>query len=413
MKDFTDHSDQYNYSLPDERIAQFPLEQRDASRLLVYKKDFSITDSRFNSIAGFLPDDALLMFNETRVIRARMNFEKDTGAKIEVFCLEPLLPSLDFASVLSAKRHCRWLCMVGNAKKWKSGTLKKQLLLNGKQLCLELEKVEMRSDGFVVDFRWDDDALCFGEIIEAAGNTPLPPYIKRSADAVDNMRYQTIYASKDGSVAAPTAGLHFTDAVFEQLKNKRIQIGKVVLHVGAGTFKPISDTPVKEHVMHSEAVEVSKEELERLLVFAEKNIINVGTTTVRTLESLYWHGVKLMTAPTGLPSQIDIKQWDPYQKEYQQDVSRKEVLTFLLKHMEEHKMETIGGYTQLMIVPGYRFRMTDILITNFHQPQSTLLLLVSAFTQRNWKKIYEHALENEYRFLSYGDSCLLLNNKKE
>lgn len=401
----------FNYDLPDERVAQFPLDKRDDSKLLIFNADCQINDAIFNEIADYLPEKSLLVFNETRVIRARLEFVKDTGARIEVFCLEPVAPYAEFSNALNVKYACSWRCLVGNAKKWKEKTLINTIDLNGVSVEFRASINKAETDSYIVDFSWDADVV-FGEIIENLGHTPLPPYIKRSDMENDTNRYQTIYANTDGSVAAPTAGLHFTEDVLQRIGKRHIKTESVVLHVGAGTFKPMKGETVSSHEMHAETIIIKKHTIIQILQHLEGNIINVGTTTVRTMESMYWFGVKLLVDGFEKYDRLEVKQWDPYNKSYNCGITSKEALNALLEFMHRIHSTEISGSTQLMIVPGYTFHLTDILITNFHQPQSTLLLLVSAFTKGKWKEIYEHALYNKYRFLSYGDSCLLLNNTK-
>ena len=405
------NTSEFDYNLPDEKIAQFPLEERDGSKLLVYDGESSIKDSNFRDIAQFLPSNSLIVFNETRVIRARMEFFKETGAKIEIFCLEPILPSAEFASALNVKHHCSWKCFVGNIKKWKEGALSSMLYIQGNNIELKVTLNSAQSDGFIIDFDWDGDTV-FGDIVEYFGHIPLPPYIKREDQESDAQRYQTIFANIDGSVAAPTAGLHFTENVMSSLGKKGIKTTQVVLHVGAGTFKPMKSESITLHEMHCETIIVTKETLELILKNLDINIINVGTTTVRTMESLYWFGVKLIVDGFDTYSRLEVNQFDPYQEKYNIEIQPKDSIMAILDFMQIQGLDEISGATRLMIAPGYKFRLTNILITNFHQPQSTLLLLVSAFSNGKWKEIYDYAISNSYRFLSYGDSCLFINNMK-
>ena len=412
MIDFNLQSSDFDYSLPESKIAQEPLSMRENSKLLIYRKKETIEDQKFYNISDYLPTDSILVFNETRVIRARIEFEKETGAKIEVFCLEPLKPYKELSSALNITEYCEWKCFIGNAKKWKLGKLKKTVFIQNNIIELSASIIENTNDGYIVGFDWNNKEVPFGKVIEAVGFTPLPPYIKRESDFNDTQRYQTVYATIDGSVAAPTAGLHFTENVLDKISKQNILLDKVVLHVGAGTFKPLKDSAIEHHIMHAESIIISLKTISNLINNTDKNIINVGTTTVRTLESLYWHGVKLIVDADNTTDIINIKQWDPYQDSYNIGITPKKSLEAIYNYMLINKMDEITGTTQLMIVPGYKFKLTNIIITNFHQPKSTLLLLVSAFTNQYWREIYQHALENNYRFLSYGDSCLLLNNMK-
>ncbi|MEI7594466.1 MAG: S-adenosylmethionine:tRNA ribosyltransferase-isomerase [Bacteroidota bacterium] len=409
MPNFDLNSGDFDYFLPNPRIAQEPLSQRDDSKLLVYKQKGQINDDYFYRISDYLPENSLLVFNETRVIRARMEFVKETGAVIEVFCLEPNNPSKELSIALDIRKYCEWKCFVGNAKKWKSGKLKQIVSINNLEIELLASNIENTDDGFIVGFEWEDENISFSQIIEAIGHTPLPPYIKRESTETDTSRYQTIYAQLDGSVAAPTAGLHFTEKVLKSISDKNILQEKVVLHVGAGTFKPLKDASINEHTMHAETIIISLKTINCFIANIDKNIINVGTTTVRTLESLYWHGVKLIVDKNDNQESISINQWDPYNEKYNIGISALDSLIAIRNYMTLNKMAEICGLTQLMIIPGYEFKLTNIIITNFHQPKSTLLLLVSAFTNQNWREIYQYAMDNDYRFLSYGDSCLLLN----
>ncbi len=391
----------YNYNLPEQRIAKFPLPKRDESKLLVYKKG-KIHESVFNAIDELLPEDSLLVFNETKVIQARLKFFKETGAKIEIFCLEPFEPTSEIQLAFQQKSPVAWKCFIGNAKKWKKGSLKIELEIEGKKVIFSAKRSGMEGEAHLVEFSWDADCT-FSQILESVGLVPLPPYLNREAEKEDKTRYQTIYARHDGSVAAPTAGLHFTDHVFQKLSAKNIKTDRVILHVGAGTFKPVSSEKISEHEMHTEKIIIKKATIENLLHYQSRKIIVVGTTTVRTLESLYWFGVKLWVDGN---QEFKINQWDPYQEKYQLSQPAEEVLKLVLSFMQKNSLEEIRGETQLMIAPGYEFKIADILITNFHQPKSTLLLLVSAFIGDDWKKAYDFAMQNNFRFLSYGDSCL-------
>lgn len=393
----------YNYALPDERIAKYPLARRDASKLLVYRPD-GISQARFSDLSNFLPEQSLLVSNNTKVIRARMEFFKETGARIEIFCLEPCQPS-DYNLSFSQNSSCSWYCIVGNLKKWKSGALSKKVLINSRSMLLKVQKLDAHGDEQVIEFSWDNQALSFSEILEHEGNIPIPPYLNREAEAKDLETYQTIYSRHKGSVAAPTAGLHFTSGVFESLQNKKITRHEVTLHVGAGTFKPVKSELISEHAMHAEHFVINAQTIPVLLGHLG-NITAVGTTTVRTLESLYWLGVKLLSGLETNVEQMHLGQWEAYQLESKYEV--KEALQTLHARFLESGKEYVMASTAIMIAPGYSFKMIDRLITNFHQPKSTLLLLISAFIGVDWTRVYHFALENDFRFLSYGDSCLMM-----
>ena len=397
--------DEYNYPLPDERIAKYPLAKRDASKLLVYKNQ-KITESVFSSVSDFLPCNTLLVYNNTRVIQARLLFKKDTGASIEVFCLEPLQPA-DYAQSLGSTTECVWKCMIGNLKKWKEGKLSKQIELAGEKCTFTAERHQTEGNTHSVKFSWDNAAIHFADILENAGELPIPPYLHRKTEESDLTTYQTVYSKIKGSVAAPTAGLHFTEDVFDSLKPKQITIEEVTLHVGAGTFQPVKTRDIAEHHMHTEVISVQRSTIENLLKQLG-NIIAVGTTSVRTLESLYYIGRQVQegTGEGKENMELSVSQWEPY--EYNEEVSTSDALQSLLDYMYENNLTTLHAETQIMIKPGYKFRVVNGMITNFHQPKSTLLLLVSAFVGGNWKQIYDYALENDFRFLSYGDSSLLM-----
>ncbi|HKJ41491.1 MAG TPA: S-adenosylmethionine:tRNA ribosyltransferase-isomerase [Sunxiuqinia sp.] len=400
---FNQRAQALNYELPDKRIAKYPLAERDGSKLLVWNNG-AISDSNFRSIADFLPEESLLVFNNTKVIRARLPFQKNTGAQIEIFCLDPDTPA-DYQLAFQQTEKCTWNCMVGNLKKWKQGLLEKQVSVDGKTISLVAQKVKQDQGNVKVEFSWDDATVDFASLIEASGILPIPPYLHRETEASDLERYQTIYSKIKGSVAAPTAGLHFTDDVFESLKKKQISLAEVTLHVGAGTFKPVKAETIAEHEMHAEQIVVSRQLIEQL---AKNNgkLVAVGTTSIRTLESLYWLGVSMIENKNSSPAQLYVEQWAPYQAT--QEYSTLEVLQALLNFMDQYQLPIIIASTQIIIVPGYEFKLVDGMITNFHQPQSTLLLLISAYLGDDWRRVYEHALENDYRFLSYGDSNLYL-----
>ena len=405
----------YNYPLPDERIAKYPLGERDASKLLVLKNG-EISSSHFRNINDFLPKDSLLIFNETKVVRARLQFTKESGAAIEIFCLEPITGNGDYQLAFSSSSPSEWRCLVGNSRRWKNDKLSLEVEVNKAtrqqdnkiQATLYAERLEKNDNYSVVRFSWEPAELSFAEILEAAGEIPLPPYLHREAEASDRERYQTVFAKHEGSVAAPTAGLHFTNELINKLKNDGVAFEEVTLHVGAGTFRPVSSETIGEHEMHSETIVVRKACIENLIKSIDKTIIPVGTTSMRTIESLYWMGVMLIEE--GLEERnIHLNQWFPY-KERESLPSAEESLSTILKYMEEHQMNVFHASTALMIAPSCKINIAKALITNFHQPKSTLLLLVSALIGDKWKEAYQYALNNDFRFLSYGDSCLFLNS---
>ncbi len=391
----------FDYPLPDDRIAKFPLERRDQSKLLVYRGG-SIAESRFDHVPDLLPPDTLLIFNNTKVIHARLFFRKPTGSTIEVFCLEPF--QMPVALSFEQRGHCTWNCFIGNNKKWKEGSLTRQLDIHGQSVTLTATRRKAVGNAWIVDFDWDG-GLSFAELIDQAGVIPLPPYLHREAVSSDNERYQTVYALHQGSVAAPTAGLHFSPEVFEALRQKGIATDFITLHVGAGTFKPVSTPTIGEHEMHVEKIEISRSNIECILNHLGHTVIPVGTTTVRTIESVYWFGVKL--SRNSKLDAMHVMQWDPYELE-SLSVSTEHAYQNVLQWMDEQGIEQLEGDTQLMIAPGYRYHVISGLITNFHQPKSTLLLLVSALVGDAWKECYRYALDHQFRFLSYGDSCLFL-----
>lgn len=395
----------YTYALPDERIALHPLPERDASKLLIFKNS-RITEDRYSNIAAHLPGNSLLVFNNSRVIRARVRFKKSTGGNIEIFCLEPREAISEYSAVMSKTGSVTWKCMVGGAGKWKEGKLEKSLRINGMEVTLFAELVEQLPDAYAITFSWAPGNIAFAAIIEAAGDIPLPPYIKRDTGIGDGERYQTIYAKAEGSVAAPTAGLHFTETVFEALQQKNITHDFVTLHVGAGTFKPVKAASMEGHEMHAEWIDVSPSFILNLTGKLGNPVIATGTTSLRTLESLYWLGVKALLDP--LAKELTIKQWEIYEAPLATSaVLPNDALQALLVWMERHQPERLFTQTQLLITPGYRFRIVNALVTNFHQPQSTLLLLVAAVTGTAWRNIYQYALDHDFRFLSYGDGSLL------
>lgn len=389
----------FNYPLPDERIAKYPLAERDQSKLLVYNNG-SITEDVFRNLAVHLDADSVIVTNNTKVIRARMEFFKDSGARVEVFCLEPHEPA-EYSTMFSQTGSCAWLCYVGNSKKWKSGPLTKQIGNGQKSTTLSITRVGTDRDAQLIRFEWDNSNIAFGEIVDWAGQIPIPPYLNRKSEAIDDVRYQTIYSAEKGSVAAPTAGLHFTQAVFDSLKAKGIEHLNVTLHVGAGTFKPVQTETIGEHPMHIEHFVLSDEIL-KPLCDNKKKVVAVGTTTVRTLESMYWMGVK---AKLGLENPIELGQWEAYS--LPDTVAVADAFAALLDLLHQSGQQELTASTCIMIAPGYQYKVVDNLITNFHQPQSTLLLLVSALIGDNWHRVYDYALAHDFRFLSYGDSCLL------
>lgn len=395
----------FSYNLPDERIAKYPLANRDQSKLLIYKGE-QISESVYQQIAKEIPENSLLLFNNTKVVEARILFLKETGATIEIFCLEPDDRYPDITTAMLQKGKVFWKCLVGGAKKWKEPQISKSILIGGKTIAFTAERREQIADYYLIEFNWVDADISFAEILHAAGLIPLPPYLNRAAETSDLDRYQTIYAKYDGSVAAPTAGLHFTEAVFEQLDAKNIERAYLTLHVGAGTFKPVKAEKIEGHEMHAEFIEVSVDLIQKIISKLNETIIPVGTTSMRTIESLYWLGVKTILRSDIALSELVINQWDPYTLDTS-SISASEALQALIVWMQKNELELLITKTQIIIAPGYSFKIAKALITNFHQPQSTLLLLVSALIGEEWKRVYEYALENDFRFLSYGDGCLL------
>jgi len=394
----------FNYHLPADRIAQFPLKERDSSKLLIHHQDH-ISEDIFSNVAEYLPENSLLVFNDTKVIRARIYFSTPTGARVEIFCLEPVSPGPEIQAAFHQTGASTWKCLVGNLKRWKTGILVNEIIHDGSLNRLYVERVSTDEEGnCLIAFHWDPPSKSFAEILELAGLIPLPPYIHRQTESSDDERYQTIYAAHDGSVAAPTAGLHFTGPLMEKIVQKGIDCEKVTLHVGIGTFRPVSTKQIGDHVMHHEKLVVSRKTIECLLKNLNRPVFAVGTTSARTLESLYWFGVRLIREGSGMPEVIP--QWYPYQPEHADAIPVKHSLEVLLHHLEQNHLDEYSGETQLMIVPGYSFKILSGLITNFHMPQSTLLLLVAALVGESWKKAYSYALSNGFRFLSYGDSCI-------
>ena len=388
----------YNYELPDERIAKFPLEKRDSSKLLTYVSG-TVSTNTFSSLPEILPADSCLVFNNTRVIQARLEFFKSTGSRIEIFCLEPHFPAA-YEQSFSSTESCVWKCMVGNLKKWKGEVLKKEVEVGGAQLVLQAQRLETSGNTSLIKFSWNT-GVSFSEILDALGELPIPPYLNRKTQESDKTQYQTVYSKIKGSVAAPTAGLHFTPEVISALHGKGIKTMELTLHVGAGTFQPVKAEEIGGHAMHAEKIEVSREFIENLIQNLG-HIVAVGTTSVRTLESLYYLGVQLHNGDT----KLIVNQWEPYESE--KVLSSREALEAILNYMTETQSNILYATTQIMIVPGYKFNIVNILITNFHQPKSTLLLLLAAFVGEKWRELYKYALENDYRFLSYGDSSVLM-----
>ena len=394
---------EFNYDLPDEKIAYSPKEIRDESQLLVYQNKV-IQDSNFKDISSFLSSQDVLIFNNSKVIHARIIVHNENGARIEIFCLEPVYPTAIISQSFEQKNEVIWKCFVGNAKKWKS-PITFSVIVGNQNIKIEATKEIYDESSFLVTFRWEED-FSFSEWLDSYGKMPLPPYIKREANESDENRYQTIYAKYDGSVAAPTAGLHFTDQVFNSLRRKGIDTFWVTLHVGAGTFKPVSTTFVNDHYMHQEQIIVSREMIQKLIEYDEKRMIAVGTTVVRTLESIFIIGAKLFLE---LEHPFSIKQWEVYDQEFKlAEVSKMDALQSILDYLKRNELDHLVGETALMIIPGYQHKIAQGIITNFHQPQSTLLLLISSYIGDDWKRIYQHALEHNYRFLSYGDSNLYI-----
>jgi S-adenosylmethionine:tRNA ribosyltransferase-isomerase len=398
IKDFT-------YELPVERIARYPLPQRDQSKLLVWNKG-EITESSYANLAQYLPADSLLVFNNTKVVEARLLFSKPGGSTIEIFCLEPHAQYGDITTAMLQKEKVLWKCLVGGAKKWKDGPLISLIKNDGTDINLAARKMEQLADSYMIELSWDNPGMSFAEILHVAGLVPLPPYLNRLPEENDKERYQTVYARFDGSVAAPTAGLHFTNALLETLKEKNIEQDFVTLHVGAGTFKPVKAETMQEHEMHAEFIDVNDSLIENLLKHLSKKIIATGTTSLRTLESLYWLGVKTILDPSIKHDELMLTQWQAYELNGG-DISPEKALTALRQWMKTQGIKRLLTKTQIIIAPGYRFRVINGLITNFHQPQSTLLLLVAAITGNDWRMIYDHALNHDFRFLSYGDGSLL------
>lgn len=411
---------EYNYPLPEERIAKFPLTERDHSKLLLYKHG-EVSEDIFYNLPKHLPTGALMVFNNTKVIQARMHFRKETGALIEVFLMEPAQPT-DYELMFQTNHECAWFCMVGNLKKWKEGSLIRAFEIKGQKLTLtatmDRSKVQEQVGGtnHWIRFEWDNESISFAEILEAVGELPIPPYLNRATEESDKETYQTVYSKIKGSVAAPTAGLHFTDKVLNALDEHGVDREELTLHVGAGTFKPVKSKEIEGHSMHTEFVVVRRQTLEKLLMHACQAVA-VGTTSVRTLESLYYMGVKLALSSDMAEKDLHVNQWEPYDLPHNAEglvevdgkaVTAEEAIRQLLDYLDKDGLNVLHSSTQIIIAPGYTYKIVKALVTNFHQPQSTLLLLVSAFVKGDWRKVYDYALSHDFRFLSYGDSSLLI-----
>ena len=393
----------YNYPLPDERIAKFPIAQRDHSKLLLYKHG-EVGEDSFYNLSSHLPSGALMIFNNTKVIQARIHFRKETGALIEVFLLEPAEPT-DYELMFQTTSTCSWLCMVGNLKKWKEGPLERDFEIKGEKLTLVAERIREQGTSQLVKFTWNNENISFADILESVGELPIPPYLNRETQESDKVTYQTVYSKIKGSVAAPTAGLHFTDAVLKDLDAHGIDREELTLHVGAGTFKPVKSKEIEGHEMHTEYISVHRSTIEKLIQH-DGCAIAVGTTSVRTLESLYYIGVRLSKNPNATEQELHIDQWEPY--DTNPTMSAVDSMRQILAYFDRNGLNALHTSTQIIIAPGYHYKIVKMLITNFHQPQSTLLLLVSAFVNGDWHKIYDYALSHDFRFLSYGDSSLLI-----
>ena len=391
----------FDYPLEEENIAKYPLSERDKAKLLSLTSDKKIEEKYFYDLPEMLDSNTFLILNDTKVVHARLLFQKESGSVIEIFCLEPMNKDIQLA--YAQKGSCEWKCLIGNNKKWKQETISSSFVDKENQLTLTAKSIYQENETWIVEFSWDREDLSFAEVLQYMGHVPLPPYLKRKDEESDKEDYQTVYAHQEGSVAAPTAGLHFSENTFKQLADKGVETCFVTLHVGAGTFKPVSTETIDRHVMHTEQIVLKKENIEELLANLDKRVMCVGTTSVRTIESLYWHGVKVLKN-NGAYSNIDVKQWDPYQEICK--ITAKQSLQAILDSMDKENKSVLIGQTQLMIVPGYDYRIVKGMITNFHQPKSTLLLLVSAMIGEDWKRVYDFALKNDYRFLSFGDACM-------
>lgn len=399
------HISDYNYPLPDERIAKFPLAERDQSKLLVYRHG-EVSEDHFFNLPDYLSQGALMVFNNTKVIQARLHFHKSTGALIEVFLLEPAAPS-DYEQMFQTRGKCSWYCMIGNLKKWKGESLVRSINVKDATVTIKATRGDVHGTSHQVDFEWDDHTISFAEILDAMGELPIPPYLNRDTQESDKTTYQTVYSKIKGSVAAPTAGLHFTDRVLNALDAHGVDREEVTLHVGAGTFKPVKSEEIEGHEMHTEYICVSRHTLEKLLQHS-CSAIAVGTTSVRTLESLYFMGVKTLKNPNIAESELHVNQWEPYESSSADMPTAEQSIAALLSWLDANGLSALHSSTQIIIAPGYDYKIVKMLVTNFHQPQSTLLLLVSAFVHGDWHQIYDYALAHDFRFLSYGDSSLLI-----
>ena len=398
------HISDYNYPLPDERIAKFPIAQRDHSKLLVYRHG-EVGEDVFYQLPKYLPKGALMVFNNTKVIQARLHFRKATGALIEIFLLEPAEPT-DYEQMFQTTGHCAWYCLVGNLKKWKEGTLTRELRIKDLELSVSATRGPVHGTSHRIDFEWNGD-VSFAEIIDAMGELPIPPYLNRETQESDKKTYQTVYSKIKGSVAAPTAGLHFTSQVLQAIDEAGIDREELTLHVGAGTFKPVKSEEIEGHEMHTETISVRRETIQKLIDHGGWAIA-VGTTSVRTLESLYYMGLKILRNPDIAEEQLHVDQWEPYEGVKSEGVNSEETLRALAAWMDRNQLSVLHSSTQIIIAPGYEYKIVRLLVTNFHQPKSTLLLLVSAFVHGDWHRIYDYALSHDFRFLSYGDSSLLI-----
>lgn len=396
------HINDYSYNLPDERIAKFPMSERDHSKLLIYKKG-EVDEDVFFHLPQYLPSKTLMVFNNTKVIQARLHFHKETGALIEVFLLEPAEPA-DYEQMFQMRGKCSWLCLVGNLKKWKEGALVRTLKIKDETLTIRATRRGEHGTSQWIDFEWDGD-VPFADIIDEIGELPIPPYLNRATQESDKTTYQTVYSKIKGSVAAPTAGLHFTERVLADIDAHGIERAELTLHVGAGTFRPVKSEKIADHEMHTEYVAVRRHTLERLLAY-DAQAIAVGTTSVRTLESLYYMGMKLEQHPDLTEEQLHVNQWEPYEE--RETITPVNAIQNIIDWLDRHELTTLHSSTQIIIAPGYHYHIVKMLVTNFHQPQSTLLLLVSAFVRGDWRRIYDYALSHDFRFLSYGDSSLLI-----
>ena len=413
------HISDYNYDLPDSRIAKFPVSPRDTSKLLIYRHG-EISDDIFYNLPKYLPQKSLMVFNNTKVIQARMHFRKETGALIEVFLMEPAVPT-DYELMFQTRGECSWLCMVGNLKKWKEGSLVRTFDVAGSTInfkaTMRRDIIDAKSGGtnYWVDFAWDNPQVSFAEILDAVGELPIPPYLNRETQDSDKTTYQTVYSMIKGSVAAPTAGLHFTDKVLAAIDAAGVRREELTLHVGAGTFKPVKSEEIDGHTMHTEYVCVRRDTLQTLLDY-DCCAIAVGTTSVRTLESLYYMGVKLEANPDAAEEDLHVSQWEPYEKadgtpvgvNLIDGITPQKAISNIIAWLDKNNLKTLHSSTQIIIAPGYEYKIVKVLVTNFHQPQSTLLLLVSAFLKGDWRNVYDYALSHDFRFLSYGDSSILI-----